>query len=195
MGRKHKNGKLGYCTSCMKNIPHVRRVRNPIAYSLDLLTIRLARFFRIGPWYCVQCGTRELLLPGKSRKAETYFPGRSASQAEKAGNYIRTTESLVMRRNRANRYSRKYRDGVVKKLISGTHTISQIGQELDLSERDIVDWIVDALESKQERIDELTAILRSVQEAHLDQAKLGYEPATYLDESGEPTFDGNYRAR
>lgn len=99
-----------------------------------------------------------------------------------------------MRRNRAKRYSEKYRDGVVQKIISGTSTISQLGQELNLTERDLVDWIADDLARKQERIDELTAILKSIQRANDGQARLSHQPVVYNASDGAETIDGEYRA-
>ncbi len=185
--------KMGYCSYCMKNIPHVRKVGNSILWLLDSITLRLVRFFRVGPWYCIQCNQREVFLAGRKRSVEDYNP--SEIRTESAGNYIRTTESLVIRRNRAARYSQKYRDGVVQRLISGTSTISQIGQELNLSERDIVDWIADALANKQERIDELMSIMKSVQQAHAGQVKISHESTSFADESGSTTIDGEFQSR
>ncbi len=185
--------KIGYCASCMTNIPHVRRIANPVIWAVDLVSVRLvAPFFRLGPWYCVQCNNRKFLLPTRRRAAGTFDPGAEESaQVESVGNYIRTTESLVMRRNRARRYSQKYRDGVVQRLIGGTATISQIGQELDLTERDLVDWIADALAGKQDRIDELTALLKSFH-GYEGQVKIEYQSFSFADDE-ESTIDGTYR--
>ena len=187
--------KIGYCTCCMQNIPHVRRVTNRYAWCLDTLTLRLARLLRIGPWYCVQCNTRHIMLHARRRSAPTFDPNTdktSDNETESVGNYIRTTESLVMRRNRAKRYSQKYRDGVVNRLIGGTATISQIGQELDLSERDLVDWIADALARKQERIEELTALLDALG-GQMDHSRIEYQPVSYASEDDEKTIEGAYR--
>lgn len=179
----------------MKNIPHVRRVSNGFAWLLDLLTLGSASVFRIGPWYCVQCNTRHMFLQTSRRSVDTFNPDKQpeVETVESVGNYIRTTESLVMRRNRAARYSEKYRDGVVQRLIGGTATITQIGQELDLTERDLVDWIADALARKQERIEELTALLNAVSERS-DQVKIEYEPVRFATDD-ESTIDGAYRER
>lgn len=184
--------KIGYCSCCMKNIPHVRRVSNPLIWLLDTMTLRAVSLLRIGPWYCVQCSGREMLLHTRRRSAGTFNPNLDEEHSvESAGNYIRTTESLVMRRNRAKRYSQKYRDGVVQRLIGGTATISQIGQELDLTERDLVDWIADALAGKQDRIDELTAMLNSFGERE-DQVKIEYQSVSF-ESDDESTIDGKYR--
>ena len=184
--------KIGYCSSCMKNIPHVRRLSNPLVWLLDTLTLRTAQLLRIGPWYCIQCGARQMFLHSRRRSVGTFDPHlEENSGVESAGNYIRTTESLVMRRNRAKRYSQKYRDGVVQRLIGGTATISQIGQELDLTERDLVDWIADALAGKQDRIDELTELLKSVQECE-DQVRIEYQPVSFASDD-ESTIDGTFR--
>jgi hypothetical protein len=176
----------------MKNIPHVRRISNPLLWLLDVLTLCVVSLLRIGPWYCIQCGKKKMFLATRRRSAGTFDPEvEHGSSVESAGNYIRTSESLVMRRNRAKRYSQKYRDGVVQRLIGGTATISQIGQELDLTERDLVDWIADALAAKQDRIDELMALLRSVQVLE-DHVKIEYQPISLADDDA-PTIDGNYR--
>lgn len=137
-----------------------------------------------------------MLLALRRRSAGTFDPSvEEGSSVESAGNYIRTTESLVMRRNRAKRFSQKYRDGVVQRLIGGTATISQIGQELDVTERDLVDWIADALATKQDRIDELTSILKSFHSLE-DRVKIEHEPVSFADDAGntiDGTIDSTYR--
>ena len=164
MGRRRS--KLSYCNSCMRNVPHVRRIENPILWILDLLTLRAARLLRFGPWFCIQCNQREFVLPPRNRKAPTFRP-ETSSAGEPTGNFIQSDESLILRRNRASRFTPKFRDGIVQRIVSGSQTITQVGRELNLSERDIVDWIADAFQRKQMKIDELNAILASIQNRNL----------------------------
>lgn len=129
----------------------------------------------------------------RRRRASTYNPGlEEPESAESVGNYILNSESLILRRNRAKRYSPKYRDGAVARIVSGTSTISQIGQEMGLTERDLVDWIADALARKQDRIDELTAILKSVQIVDENQLRIDHEPDAAVSD-GEGTIEGIFR--
>jgi len=53
-------------------VPHRRWISNPLVLIADLLTVEVVRFFRIGPWYCVHCDSRKVLLPLRKANAVDY---------------------------------------------------------------------------------------------------------------------------
>jgi len=81
---------------------------------------------------------------------------------EHVGNVTRSDDSLLVRKARAARYSKKFREGVVEKILSGKSTISQVRNELGLSERDILDWINDKVIRQDARISKLTQVVDAV---------------------------------
>lgn len=60
--------KSGYCSNCSKNVPHCRtsKSQNQLAFRwvLELL--------RIGPWYCLHCQRKRLVLPSVRGDAPDY---------------------------------------------------------------------------------------------------------------------------
>ena len=69
MPKKNTNG---FCRICQKNVPHRRWIGNPIALMFDLLTLRITRFLRVGPWYCVHCDNKVVMLSLRNRDALDY---------------------------------------------------------------------------------------------------------------------------
>jgi hypothetical protein len=77
--------------------------------------------------------------------------------AVSVGNYIRTDKALLMRHVRANRFSSKYREAIIRRLASGKASLGQIRQQLNVSEREIFEWVTELLRRQQDRIDQLTS--------------------------------------
>ena len=152
----------GFCTSCMKNIPHVCMIHNPVIRLIDLMTLKAARLFRIGFWHCIQCGHTSYRLHPIRREAPTFQFDQSSKEknVQPVGNYLKSEQSLVLRAKRAHRYSAKFRDSIVLRLIAGTSTMSQLGRELNVSEVDLMDWIADYIFRKDERIRELEILVQ-----------------------------------
>lgn len=69
---KSKNQTHGFCNICQKNVPHRRWIGNPIVLMFDLLTLRLTRFLRLGPWYCVHCDNKVVVLSFRRKNAIDY---------------------------------------------------------------------------------------------------------------------------
>jgi len=72
------------------------------------------------------------------------------------GNFIKSENSLVMKSKRLTRFSEKYRDAVVRKILSGSTTLSQVREDKKLSEGEIIDWIADLFDRQQAKIDSLS---------------------------------------
>jgi transposase-like protein len=175
---------LGFCPMCMQNVEHTRKFSFPLFGLLDLLTLRVLRFARIGPWFCFQCEQKTIYLPLPRRGAPTFCIDQSrahfrggaqvdpfveqglndqSSSQESIGNYLKSEQSLVMRNQRSQKYSQKFRDASVMRILSGATTFSQARHELGVVENDLIAWIADLLARKQDRIDELAVALKSVQ--------------------------------
>ncbi len=162
----------GFCKDCCANINHTRIFRSKIGWFLDFITFRFVSRFRLGPWRCPQCNRRSFYLHLPRGSANTIRPStrlRSVAEEEKvvvehAGNYLRREKSLVARRERCSRYSEKYRESIVQKILDGDSTIAEVRRELDLSEQDILDWIALAYFDQAKKIEELNAIIFALTE-------------------------------
>jgi transposase-like protein len=95
--------------------------------------------------------------------------GKSESAMEHVGNFLRSDESLLVRKARAKRYSDKFREGVVSRILSGALTISQARKELGVSERDLLDWINDRIMRKDQKIAKLSQVVESVKQLTIEQ--------------------------
>ena len=95
----------------------------------------------------------------------------SESVAEHVGNVTRSDDSLLVRKARAARYSKKFREGVVDRILSGNSTITQVRRELGLSERDLLDWINDRVLRQDQRIAKLGQVVEAVRQISTDGAK------------------------
>ena len=166
--------KWGYCPNCVKNIPHYCVTSSRLYRVLDALSFGYAQSFRIGPWYCVHCETRSVYLKEEKedalryRSTDTESTSRSDSEearddevAQPVGNFLKSDQSLVMRSTRLKRFTEKYRDSIVRRLLSGTST-SQIRQEKDITEGELTDWIADLFDRMQVRLDALENTIGSL---------------------------------
>lgn len=160
----------GYCRNCVKNVPYVEWHTSSLFQFLDNMTFGKLRMLRIGPWHCVHCQSQSIVLRRTQADAVDYpiqdleSSGSHQNQdvapghAESVGNFIRTDESLVMRSNRLKRFSEKYRDAVVRRILKGSTTMAQVRQEMDVSETELVDWIADIFDRQQAKLDALGSV-------------------------------------
>jgi len=77
-----------------------------------------------------------------------------------AGNFLRNDQSLVMRSARSDRFTEKFRDGIVHRILNGTTTIADVREQHHLTEQDVIDWMKISFDRKQKRIDDLIKLLR-----------------------------------
>ena len=152
---------------CMQNVEHVRKFSNPFLWMLDLLTLKILTLFRLGPWYCYQCEQKSFRLKRKRRRVPTYRSDTSlvdfgdekvlktTDNAQSVGNYLKNDQSLVMREKRTHRFSEKFRDSTVTRILSGATTIAQVHHELNVTEHDLISWIANFALRRNEGIEEL----------------------------------------
>ena len=189
MPRPNKKYKLGYCHQCVKNVSHFRAIQFRILRTLDALTLGITRWLRIGPWYCSHCLTKSLYLswvqPGahritasepRSKKTNSDAPLFENEIAQPVGNYLKSDQSLVMRSKRLMRFTEKYRDSMVRRLLSGSSSILQIRQEKDISEGELLDWVADLFDRMQAKLDVLEGSSSIATPQNLSQAQSSPAP-------------------
>jgi transposase-like protein len=86
-----------------------------------------------------------------------------------AGNFLRNDQSLVMRTVRSDRFTDKFRDGVVQRILNGSTTIADVRQQHHLTEQDVIAWMKDSFDRKQKRVDELKGQLNLAQSTDDDR--------------------------
>lgn len=126
----------------------------------DTATLFVMNF---GPWYCSRCEQKNRVLPWFRRREPTLRLIENSS--EQIGNFIRSDGSLVLRKKRSSRYSQKFREGVVFRLLGGKTNIAQLTTELKVTESDLMAWVHEVLLSRDERIEQLTSLLKSYHRA------------------------------
>ncbi len=167
---------LGYCSRCEQNVRHARAETGRLADWLERPTFKLSRLLGPPVWQCSQCGHRAHFLRRCQQDPEAPVTERPATDVQQDGNFIRRDRSLVLQKQRSARFSQKYRDGIVQRLVSGTTTMNQVCRELEVSESDLLAWMADLLERRDERIKTLTQ-----QVPHTPTAGAGNQPAITLN--------------
>lgn len=197
------NQTLGFCPMCMQNVQHTRTFSLRLFNWLDLISLRALKIFRIGPWYCYQCECKSFLLANPKRSAPTFNslqlkssfeigfenepaePETSTATVASVGNYLKSEHSLVMRDKRSRKFSQKFRDATVLRILSGATTMTQARHELEVKETDLIDWIANLMKRKDERIDELLLVLQSMREKLPERLQVVLEDS----ENGNETVD------
>ena len=90
--------------------------------------------------------------------------------AQSVGNYIRE-QALVLSSTRIHRYSVKYRDAVVSRLLSGRTTFSSLTADGQFTESELISWIADKAKRQSEKSKDLDLELDadSVRNNHRDR--------------------------
>ena len=128
--------------------------------------------------------------------AQTAGDGSGAAKPAQtaAGNFLRNNQSLIMRSARSDRFTEKFRDGIVHRILDGTTTIAEVREQYYLTEQDVIDWMKHSFDRKQKRIDRLVKILRKTQSADTDSIlKVESEPRR-VDIKGD-VIDGRSQSK
>jgi transposase-like protein len=137
--------RTGYCRICDSNVVHTRTFDNRFAWQIDRLTLGMFGLWHLvhmGPWRCVDCGHRQLLIrPNADARRRINEKQGAPDETAPVANFIRTQQSLVHTLADTSQYSDKYRAGVVQKLLNGESTVSRVCAELQISELDVQQWI------------------------------------------------------
>lgn len=124
----------------------------------------------LGPWFCHQCrGERQTVhRPLKSNTDDVHRAEASVS----VGNFIRGESNLVMQSTRSSRYTEKFRAGVVQRILDGNQSLSQIAEELDVPQPDLLVWMAHQFDQKQQQIEQLSRTVQQLSEFAPEQARL-----------------------
>ena len=177
--------KLGYCNLCRRNVHHFRGTKTWSAMIFDASTLFVLNF---GPWYCARCEKKTRVLPWFRRREPTLRQIDDGS--EQIGNFIRSDGSLVLRKKRSSRYSQKFREGVVFRLLSGKTNIAQLTTDLSVTESDLMAWVQEVLHSRDERIEQLTKLLKAYHQAAGDLIAISDESLRFDEE--ENMIEGHF---
>lgn len=162
--------KEGFCESCQQNKDH-RRVAGVFSL-INLMLLGIPSLFGISTWQCVHCRSRRVFLV-RSRKVSKKIPASSfrrvLPQPPPNGRLKTAVEAPVKAKSTRSRlYSTKYRDGVVKRIVSGITSITEVKESLQLPESDVVDWIKQSFQRKEDRVEMLREALMLYQKANPD---------------------------
>lgn len=162
--------KQGFCESCQQNKGH-RRVAGVFSL-LNLVLLGIPSLFGISTWRCVHCSSLRVFLV-RSREVSKKIPASSFRRATPNpppnGGLKAEAEVPEKAKSPPSRlYSTKYRDGVVKRIVSGITTISEVKESLQLPESEVLDWIKQSFQRKEDRVEMLREALMLYQKANPD---------------------------
>ena len=169
----------GFCQGCVQNTLQIRRIESPVFRALDYLTLRASTIFQIGPWYCTYCGANKLYLRSPVSGIRDFEADKKSDEAVAdempVGNFISRENSLLGTSENADRFSRKYRDAVIIKLMKGQATISQMCNEINVSERDLMTWLREYVNDQQQMMaEEIQQLKLFISEANQETIALNY---------------------
>lgn len=178
------NEKLGYCERCAENT----KFRLLDAQLFDRPVAWFTTHFAGGPWYCEQCRVERWSVH-RPLKSSAEADERSAGSVS-VGNFIRGDSNLVMQSTRSSRYSEKFRASVVQRVLEGKQSLVQIADELDVPQADVLVWVAQQFDQKQQEIDRLKRTLEQLSELTAGQARI----ETRIDlETAESTRETRFR--
>lgn len=114
-----------------------------------------------------------------------------SGQFEPVGNFLKTDNSLVVRAKRLKRYSAKYRDSVIARVLHGVSTISEVRHDAKLSEAEIVDWIAD----KYRRMEKEIEVLKTQNSNETEEVTAPAPVRSSVDELEPETVEGTVKPR
>jgi len=166
--------KEGFCDSCHQNKEH-RRVAGVFSL-LNLLLLGIPTLFGISTWQCTHCRSMRIFLfrqrgagPKPARSSfKRALPTSPPNGGLKAHTPKEPATPRKVKSSRSRLYSEKYRDAVVRRIVSGITSIAEVQESLDLPEIDVVDWIKQSFQRKEDRVEMLREVLVRHQKANPD---------------------------
>ena len=119
---------------------------------MNVFSLGIFRRCGMGPWFCRQCGRKSFWLPKSTHKliervahdSDQRLSAAAENQDEEteiAGNVFLEEQSLARRVELSNKFTEKYRDNIVERIISSRTLISKVCNDLEVTEADIQFWI------------------------------------------------------
>lgn len=152
----------GHCVQCGGPTRHAHLAQG-LFWRLHQSTFQLLPRLGLGRWACTECYSERALLAPVRRPTGVETSG---STFEPDGNFIVGNLSLVRRSLKTSRYTEKFRDSVVERLVSGQVNLESVRSELRVREADVMAWIADRLQRQQDRVSQLTRMLEVLAGSH-----------------------------
>ncbi len=164
LGRPYS--RKGYCAKCGQTTRHAHTATGLLWWA-HAVTFQILPRVGLGRWVCLDCYSKRIVLRAQ-REGEGSDEGSADGGFEADGNFIVGDLSLVRRSVKNSRYTEKFRDSVVDRLMAGHATLESIRRELEVRESDLLGWIADQMRRQQEQIAQLTRLLRILAEEKND---------------------------
>ena len=156
--------KQGFCESCQQNKAH-RRIAGVFSL-LNLVLLGIPTLSGISTWQCTHCRSLRIFLfkqrGADPKPARSSFKRALPTPPPNGGLKPQTPKPDTPRKVKSTRsrlYSEKYRDGVVKRIVSGITSIKDVQESLELPEFDVIDWIKQSFQRKEDRVEMLREVL------------------------------------
>ncbi len=182
--------RTGHCKKCERESLHSHEAAGG-EWLFHFLTFHLLPRIGVGNWVCVDCYSARKFLNVLGTVSNQ---GDSANSTfELDGNYLLKDYSLVRKSLRHCRYTTKFRDSIVDRLVNGQVDLPTIRSELHVRDSDVMTWIADRLNRQTEKIAQLTSlveILASQQHNQLLESDIELETGAVTGDdecrTGEP---------
>jgi hypothetical protein len=162
------SNKEGFCDLCHQNKVH-RRVAGVFSLFNLVLFGLPSLLFGISTWQCTHCRSRRVFLVwqrAKTKKISRSSFKRAAPKPPPNGGLKSQTSNGKSIRSQL--YSQKYRDGVVKRIVSNITSIQEVKDSLELPEAEVIQWIRQSFQRKEDRVEMLRDALLVYQKAAPD---------------------------
>ena len=181
--------KLGYCSACHQNKEHTRTAG--LASGLNLFSIGILGLFGISTWSCNHCRRHSSFLrvvwnrqPAEVKKVKAGRVVRPPNGGLKKVENNSMTDGEDIKASSAKTpvkqtklYSEKFRDDIVRRILTGKATMRSACDSLNVDEPTIMEWIRSNFIRTQERIKELESELKELQSNSFG-ARLQSNPAS-----------------
>jgi len=148
--------RTGHCKKCDQETLHSHH-SSGVVRLFHFLTLQLFPRLGIGRWVCIDCYSERFFLGSSGQDHSGALEKKKVFEID--GNYIVSDFSLVRRSLRNSRYSMKFRDSIVDRLVSGQVDLPTLRSELRIREADVFVWIADRLNRQSEKISQLSSLL------------------------------------
>jgi len=90
----------------------------------------------------------------RDSERDSQFESEVVTEAEPVGNFIKD-QSLVLQSARLHRFTEKFRDSVVDRILAGKVSIGSLTADGDYSESELLSWIADKARRQEDKTDGL----------------------------------------
>ena len=154
--------KEGFCDSCQQNKDH-RRVAGVFSL-INLFLLGVPGLFGISTWACTHCRSVRIFLFCQREVRKEIRSSSFHKTAQPSPNGALKPQAPRKRKStRSQLYSEKYRDAVARRVVSGITSIAEVKESLELSDSDVLDWLKQSFQRKEDRVEMLREVLISYQ--------------------------------